>query len=91
MSFSTFFSPFLKTGMNLLKMESPMIITRNLMKTHKGTAKRWRKTAHGFKRGIAGRKHGNSGWSQRSLKTLTGRKLAHPTHIKHLKRLLPFH
>ncbi|QHS75791.1 mitochondrial 54S ribosomal protein bL35m SPAR_N01930 [Saccharomyces paradoxus] len=64
---------------------------RTLMKTHKGTAKRWRRTGNTFKRGIAGRKHGNIGWSHRSLKALTGRKFAHPGYLKHLKRLLPYH
>nr|CAI6715387.1 BAF_HP1_G0045830.mRNA.1.CDS.1 [Saccharomyces cerevisiae] len=67
------------------------ITIRTLMKTHKGTAKRWRRTGNTFKRGIAGRKHGNIGWSHRSLKALTGRKIAHPAYSKHLKRLLPYH
>ncbi|CAI4049905.1 hypothetical protein SKDZ_14G2020 [Saccharomyces kudriavzevii ZP591] len=67
------------------------ITIRTLMKTHKGTAKRWRRTGNTFKRGIAGRKHGNIGWSHRSLKALTGRKTAHPAYLKHLKRLLPYH
>lgn len=67
-----------------------IILTRGLMKTHRGALKRWRRTANGFKRGIAGRKHGNIGWSHRSLKSLTGRTEAHGTHIKHLKRLMPY-
>lgn len=67
-----------------------MVLTRNLMKTHRGALKRWRKTANGFKRGLAGRKHGNIGWSHRSLKNLTGRTEAHSTHTKRLKRLMPY-
>lgn len=85
-------SPLKNTGICLMKGYSPtLILTRNLMKTHKATAKRWRKNSHGYKRGIAGRNHGNCGWSKRSLKTLTGRKEANPSYIKHLKRLLPYH
>lgn len=60
------------------------------MKTHKGTAKRWRRTAQSFKRGIAGRNHGNAGWSRRSLKHLSGRKDADPSYLRHLKRLMPY-
>ncbi|CAI1681068.1 hypothetical protein SEUBUCD646_0N02000 [Saccharomyces eubayanus] len=67
------------------------ITIRTLMKTHKGTAKRWRRTGNTFKRGIAGRKHGNIGWSHRSLKALSGRKTANSSYLKHLKRLLPYH
>lgn len=70
---------------------SPMILTRNLMKTHKGAAKRWKKTAYGFKRGKAGRNHGNAGWSRNSLKCLSGKALADSTHTHKLKRLLPYH
>lgn len=87
------FTPIVNGGIGLMKgWYSPsLIITRNLMKTHKATAKRWRKNAHGYKRGIAGRNHGNCGWSKRSLKALTGRKEASSAYIKHLKRLLPYH
>lgn len=60
------------------------------MKTHKGAAKRWKKTATSFKRGKAGRNHGNCGWSRRSLKVLSGKTLADDTHIQRLKRLLPY-
>lgn len=75
----------------LTRAESPsLIVTRNLMKTHKGAAKRWRKTADSFKRGKAGRSHGNAGWSRRSLKALSGKTLADDTHIHRLKRLLPY-
>ncbi|CAG98860.1 mitochondrial 54S ribosomal protein bL35m [Kluyveromyces lactis] len=70
---------------------SSLILTRNLMKTHKGAAKRWRKTANSFKRGKAGRNHGNAGWSRNSLKSLSGRSLADSTHMHRLKRLLPYH
>lgn len=66
------------------------VFTRNLMKTHKGTAKRWKKTADGFKRGKAGRNHGNVGWSRRSLKVLSGKTPAHDSHMQRLKRLLPY-
>ncbi|CAL9727894.1 large ribosomal subunit protein bL35m [Monosporozyma unispora] len=92
MLLKSIFSPLVSTGACLMKGYSPsLILTRNLMKTHKATAKRWRKNAHGYKRGIAGRNHGNCGWSKRSLKVLTGRKDASPSYIKHLKRLLPYH
>ncbi|CCF60273.1 hypothetical protein KAFR_0J02090 [Kazachstania africana CBS 2517] len=91
MLFKPFFSALFTMGSSVVRRESPtLIIARNLMKTHKGTAKRWRKTANGFKRGIAGRNHGNGGWSRRSLKCLTGRKTATPSQAKRLKRLLPF-
>ncbi|SCV02821.1 LAME_0H05490g1_1 [Lachancea meyersii CBS 8951] len=75
----------------LTHFQSPILVqTRTLMKTHKGTAKRWRKTSTSYKRGRAGRNHGNAGWSRSSLKSLSGKTLAHSTHIKHLKRLLPY-
>ena len=80
---SGIFAP--KTG------SASLILTRNLMKTHKGAAKRWKKTANGFKRGKAGRNHGNAGWSRNSLKTLSGRALADSTQTHRLKRLLPYH
>ena len=67
-----------------------MVFCRTLMKTHRGALKRWRKTSTGFKRGIAGRKHGNIGWSHRSLKSLTGRTDAHPTQMNRLRRLMPY-
>ncbi|SCW02417.1 LAFE_0F05974g1_1 [Lachancea fermentati] len=70
---------------------STTVQSRGLMKTHKGAAKRWKKTANSYKRGRAGRNHGNAGWSKSTLKSLDGKTLAHPTHIKHLKRLLPYH
>ncbi|EDO16244.1 hypothetical protein Kpol_505p21 [Vanderwaltozyma polyspora DSM 70294] len=67
-------------------------ITRSLMKTHKGTAKRWKfiKSLDTFKRGKSGRQHGNVGWSQRSLKHLSGRTYAHTTHVSRLRKLLPY-
>ncbi|AET41487.1 mitochondrial 54S ribosomal protein bL35m Ecym_8202 [Eremothecium cymbalariae DBVPG len=70
---------------------SYLIFSRSLMKTHKGAAKRWRKTANSFKRGKAGRSHGNSGWSKNSLKVLSGRALANGSQLNRLKRLLPYH
>ncbi|AOA62435.1 uncharacterized protein PAS_chr2-2_0368 [Komagataella phaffii GS115] len=52
---------------------SPVLtITRNLLKTHRATYKRWRKTGNGYKRGLSGRKHGNAGWSNRVLGKLVG-------------------
>ncbi|SMN18400.1 similar to Saccharomyces cerevisiae YNL122C Putative protein of unknown function [Maudiozyma saulgeensis] len=91
MSWLSSFSPFLKSTGSLIKFQSPSLIAvRTLMKTHKGAAKRWRRTSTGFKRGIAGRNHGNAGWSQRSMKVLSGRKTEDKTHIRHLKKLLPF-
>ncbi|CCK71998.1 mitochondrial 54S ribosomal protein bL35m KNAG_0I02130 [Huiozyma naganishii CBS 8797] len=92
MSFLSALSPLFKNGFAAWKIPSAsMIVTRSLMKTHKGAAKRWRKNANGFKRGISGRKHGNCGWSQRGLKALTGRTEAHQSQIKRLKKLLPYH
>ncbi|KAL3232473.1 hypothetical protein RNJ44_04389 [Nakaseomyces bracarensis] len=85
------FNSLLSQSVSINQYVSPsMILTRNLMKTHRGALKRWRKTANGFKRGIAGRKHGNIGWSHRSLKNLTGRTPAHETQTKRLKRLMPY-
>ncbi|CCE63670.1 hypothetical protein TPHA_0F01880 [Tetrapisispora phaffii CBS 4417] len=65
---------------------------RTLMKTHKGTAKRWKYISKldTFKRGKSGRQHGNIGWSQRSLKTLSGRTYADKTHVSKLRKLLPY-
>ncbi|AGO10586.1 AaceriABR133Wp [[Ashbya] aceris (nom. inval.)] len=68
-----------------------LIMARTLMKTHKGAAKRWRKTAGGYKRSKAGRSHGNTGWGQRALKQLSGRTMAASAHLKRLRRLLPYH
>lgn len=85
------FSPLTRIAGSLLRGQSPSLITvRTLMKTHKGAAKRWRRTSTGFKRGIAGRNHGNAGWSQRSMKILSGRKTEHESYVKHLKKLLPY-
>ncbi|AQZ18066.1 YNL122C [Zygosaccharomyces parabailii] len=75
----------------MIRFNNPsLIFTRHLMKTHKGAAKRWKKTANGFKRGKAGRSHGNVGWSRRSLKVLSGKTTAHETHLQRLRRLLPY-
>ncbi|QLL32791.1 hypothetical protein HG536_0D03130 [Torulaspora globosa] len=91
MFFSSFINPIFKNCVSTFMggQGASLMLTRNLMKTHKGAAKRWRKTADSFKRGKAGRSHGNAGWSRRSLKALSGKTLAHETHIKHLKRLMP--
>ncbi|CAM9017368.1 hypothetical protein WICANDRAFT_29464 [Wickerhamomyces anomalus NRRL Y-366-8] len=67
------------------------ILVRGLMKTHKGAAKRWRKTASGYKRAKAGKNHGNAGWSKQYLKGLGGKTANDKTHTKRLKRLLPYH
>ncbi|GMM37990.1 Mrp35 protein [Saccharomycopsis crataegensis] len=71
------------------------VFTRGMMKTHKGAAKRWIKTAKGFKRGKVGRKHGNAGWSQRLLQHKDGKTESmgkgHGDMNKRLKRLLPYH
>ncbi|CAI4035989.1 hypothetical protein SMKI_14G2000 [Saccharomyces mikatae IFO 1815] len=98
MSMFSIFNPLLKGSNNFkarfhgfLFNNVSTVTIRTLMKTHKGTAKRWRRTGNTFKRGIAGRKHGNIGWSHRSLKALTGRKTANSAYLKHLKRLLPYH
>lgn len=94
--FSTIFQSVLNLSSktSIMGSRSPvtsLILSRNLMKTHKGAAKRWRKTANSFKRGKAGRNHGNAGWSRNSLKSLSGRSLADSSHIQRLKRLLPYH
>lgn len=68
-----------------------LTLTRGLMKTRKAAAKRWLKSAHGFKRGIPGRQHGNAGWSQSYLKGLTGRMYANSMQTRKLKKLLPYH
>ncbi|AMD19719.1 HCL432Wp [Eremothecium sinecaudum] len=68
-----------------------LVFIRTMMKTHKGTAKRWRKTAGGFKRGIPGRSHGSTGWGKKYLKSLSGSASAHSSHVRRLKRLLPYH
>lgn len=60
------------------------------MKTHKATAKRFKRSGSGFKRGMSGRKHGNAGWSRQSLKHLTGRTEVGPTYLKRLRKLLPY-
>lgn len=82
----------IKYGTNIMRIQnSSLVLTRTLMKTHKGAAKRWKKTANSFKRGKAGRNHGNIGWSRNSLKSLSGTALAHCSQLKRLKRLLPYH
>ncbi|SCU85594.1 LADA_0D08460g1_1 [Lachancea dasiensis] len=83
---------FTNCGRMMAQVQQPFLLqTRSLMKTHKGTAKRWRKTSTSFKRGRAGRNHGNAGWGKSTLKSLDGKTMAHSTHVKHLKRLLPYH
>lgn len=71
--------------------ESTLIFSRTLMKTHKGCAKRWIKTANSWKRGQVGRKHGNAGWTKQQLKPLDGKVYANKTMEKHLKVLMPYH
>ncbi|SCU96178.1 LANO_0E12728g1_1 [Lachancea nothofagi CBS 11611] len=79
-------------GNFMSQIRQPVLVqSRSLMKTHKGAAKRWRKTSTSYKRGRAGRNHGNAGWGKSTLKALDGKTFAHSTHIKHLKRLLPYH
>ncbi|CCH58966.1 hypothetical protein TBLA_0B01230 [Henningerozyma blattae CBS 6284] len=67
------------------------------LKTHKGTLKRWRRrvapggpAAEQFVRSKAGRNHGNIGWSHRALAALSRRVPAHSTHVKALRKLLPY-
>ncbi|KAH3901393.1 mitochondrial 54S ribosomal protein bL35m SCDLUD_002885 [Saccharomycodes ludwigii] len=68
-----------------------LIFTRSYkLKTHKGAAKRWLKTANSWKRGHPGRKHGNAGWGKANLKQLDGKTLAHSSHLRRLKKLLPY-
>lgn len=66
------------------------VFTRSLMKSHKGAAKRWRKTANGFKRRQAARNHGNTGWSLRVLSSGSSTRLSNPAQTKRLKKLLPY-
>lgn len=47
-------------------------------------------TNHFFSQGIAGKNHGNAGWSKQYLKGLRGKTANHKTHTKRLKRLLPY-
>ncbi|CDO51425.1 similar to Saccharomyces cerevisiae YNL122C Putative protein of unknown function [Geotrichum candidum] len=67
---------------------------RTLLKTHKGAAKRWRKTANGYKRGKASHNHGNVGWGNKVVSNLRGTSLAkgagEGNHLRKLKRLLPY-
>jgi len=69
----------------------PMVINqvRCTCKTHRGAYKRWRKTANGYKHGLQGRKHGNAGFSQRTLKKRTGIAYSTADQTRRLKRLMP--
>lgn len=78
-----------------LKKNFQLSFIRTLMKTHKGTAKRWKKiTSKGiatqFIRHKAGRQHGNIGWSNRYLKHLSKDVDATPSQLKKLKKLMPY-
>lgn len=67
-----------------------MIQTRNKMKTHKAAAKRFIKTADGFKRKQAGRNHGNGGFSSNSIRHLDSftTVTSKGGHLKKLKKFL---
>ncbi|ODQ64375.1 hypothetical protein NADFUDRAFT_43375 [Nadsonia fulvescens var. elongata DSM 6958] len=75
----------------------PALFVRTLMKTHHATAKRYKALkSGGYKRGIPGRKHGCTGWSNaRNLKKLTGTRLVNGkgngNFMKKLERLMPYH
>ncbi|VVT47478.1 mitochondrial 54S ribosomal protein bL35m [Magnusiomyces paraingens] len=75
--------------------QSPNVISsRTLLKTHKGAAKRWKKTGNGgFKRGKAGHNHGNVDWSRSVVNNVSGTAYAkgsgYGNHLKKLNRLLP--
>lgn len=67
------------------------MFVRTIMKSHKGAAKRWRKTANGFKRGQAARNHGNTGWSSGVLKADGAKAMSTKQQTKRLTKLLPYH
>jgi ribosomal protein L35 len=69
----------------------PSLFVRTLMKSHKGAAKRWRKTANSFKRRQSGRNHGNTGWSRRVLSEGSAKRMSNPAQTRRLKKLLPYH
>ncbi|KAH3686355.1 hypothetical protein WICPIJ_002717 [Wickerhamomyces pijperi] len=69
---------------------SPSTFVRTLMKSHKGAAKRWRKTSTGWKRSQAARNHGNTGWSRGVLKSDSSKQMANKAQGKRLGKLLPY-
>ncbi|RKP23165.1 hypothetical protein SYNPS1DRAFT_31129 [Syncephalis pseudoplumigaleata] len=64
------------------------------LKTHKGTAKRWRRTGPqrtgNWKRGQVGKRHLNHGMGATRIRTLRGTVHATKTQSTLLRRLLPF-
>jgi ribosomal protein L35 len=64
------------------------------LKTHKGAAKRWRKTGSkykaGWKRGQAGKRHLNHGMGAKRIRNLRGTVRANKSQASILKRVLPF-
>ncbi|ODV72021.1 mitochondrial 54S ribosomal protein bL35m CYBJADRAFT_130684 [Cyberlindnera jadinii NRRL Y-1542] len=84
--------PFIQFSSSVIRQTVPAgIFVRTIMKTHKGAAKRWRKTANGFKRGQAARNHGNTGWSSGVLKGDGSKVMSTKEQTKRLKKLLPYH
>ncbi|ODQ82639.1 hypothetical protein BABINDRAFT_159184 [Babjeviella inositovora NRRL Y-12698] len=76
----------------LLQQTYNTTFVRTKMKTNHSAAKRFRKTADGYKRGKSCRSHGNIGWSMRLLNQKTG--VVHVdkkgrNHRK-LRKLLPY-
>jgi large subunit ribosomal protein L35 len=61
------------------------------MKTHKGAAKRFKRTASGkLKRNCAGRRHLMDCKSTKRKRNLRGGEMMHPSDLKRFKHLIPF-
>jgi ribosomal protein L35 len=90
--FSLLSRPVAKLSQSLITSTSvSTLFVRTLMKSHKGAAKRWRKTSNGFKRGQAARNHGNTGWSSNVLKGDGSKAMSTKEQTKRLNKLLPYH
>jgi large subunit ribosomal protein L35 len=59
------------------------------LKTNRAAAKRFRKTAKGFKRGTAYRRHNLGHKTQKRKRQLRGPHMVHETDVGRLKQLLP--
>ncbi len=60
------------------------------MKTHRGAAKRFKKTANGFKRKQAFKRHILTKKSPKRIRQLRGTKLVHIADVASVRRMCPY-
>ncbi|KAH8088577.1 hypothetical protein HD553DRAFT_306736 [Filobasidium floriforme] len=83
-----------RTGLGLIESTrsfSTSTVLETKLKTHKGTAKRWKAISNGsFKRGQAGKQHLNSSFPSWRISRLGRTVYSTATQTRTLKRLVPY-